>query len=78
MQQHGNRYFGSKVTNPMSLRSCIYYTDMLFSYIFHVRKFNTCLYIMVASFEGHVDTVRMLIEANAEVNKQDEVCYSYH
>ena len=33
---------------------------------------------MVASTEGHVDIVRMLIDANAQVNKQDEVCSSVH
>ena len=34
--------------------------------------------LMVASVEGHVDIVRMLIEANAQVNEQDEVCNSIH
>ena len=33
---------------------------------------------MVASFEGHVDIVKMLIEARAQVNMQDEVCCSCH
>ena len=28
---------------------------------------------MIASFEGHVDIVRMIIEANAQVNTQEEV-----
>ena len=29
---------------------------------------------MTASFEGHDDIVRMLIETKAQVNTQDEVC----
>ena len=29
---------------------------------------------MTASFEGHVDIVRILMDANAHVNTQDEVC----
>ena len=29
---------------------------------------------MVASFEGHVDVVKVLTEANAQVNTQNEVC----
>lgn len=33
---------------------------------------------MTASFNGHVDTVRMLIEARAQIDAQEEVCYSYH
>ena len=35
---------------------------------------------MTASFHGHVDIVRMLIEAKAQVNTQEEVhvCCSYH
>ena len=33
---------------------------------------------MTASFGGHVDTVRILIEAKAEVNIQDKVLCSYH
>ena len=33
---------------------------------------------MAASFHGHVDIVRMLIEAKAQVNTQEEVCCSYH
>ena len=32
--------------------------------------------LMVASFEGHDDIVRMLIEAKARINIQDEVCCS--
>ena len=32
---------------------------------------------MTASFEGHVDIVRILIEAKAQVNTIDEVCYYY-
>ena len=32
---------------------------------------------MAASFEGHVDIVRMLIKAKAKVNLQDEVCNHY-
>ena len=30
--------------------------------------------LMTASFEGHVDIVRILIEAQAQVNTQKEVC----
>ena len=30
--------------------------------------------LMTASFNGHVDIVRILIEAKAKVNTQDEVC----
>ena len=33
--------------------------------------------LITASFEGHVDIVRMLIEAKAQINAQDKVCYSY-
>ena len=33
---------------------------------------------MEASFEGHVDIVRILIEAKAQINTQNEVCCSYH
>ena len=33
---------------------------------------------MTASFEGHVDIVRILIEAKAQINAQEEVCCSYH
>ena len=33
---------------------------------------------MAASYWGHVDTVRILIEAKAEVNIQDKVLCSYH
>ena len=32
---------------------------------------------MAASFEGHDDVVKMLTEAKAQVNIQDEVCSSY-
>ena len=32
---------------------------------------------MTASFRGYVDTVRILIEAKAEVNIQDKVLCSY-
>ena len=32
---------------------------------------------MTASFEGHVDIVRILIEAKAQVNTQDEVCCNF-
>ena len=32
--------------------------------------------LMTASIEGHVDIVRLLIEAKAEVNTQEEVCCS--
>ena len=31
---------------------------------------------MTASFRGHVDIVKMLIEAKARVNTQDKVCYN--
>ena len=31
--------------------------------------------LMAASFEGHVDIVRVLIEAKAQINTLDEVCY---
>ena len=33
---------------------------------------------MTASFEGHVDVVRILIEANSQVNTQKEVCCYHH
>ena len=33
---------------------------------------------MTACFGGHVDTVRILIEAKTEVNIQDKVLCSYH
>ena len=33
--------------------------------------------LMVASFEGHSDIVKMLIEANAQVNIKDKVCDVY-
>ena len=33
---------------------------------------------MTASIHGHVDIVRMLIEAKAQINTQEEVCCSYH
>ena len=33
---------------------------------------------MTASFEGHVDIVRILIEAKAQINTQNKVCCSYH
>ena len=33
---------------------------------------------MVASFRGHVDTVRILIEAKAEVNIQKKVLHHVH
>ena len=33
---------------------------------------------MVASFEGHVDIVRMLIDAKAQVNIQEEVHVHVH
>ena len=32
---------------------------------------------MAASFHGHSDIVRMLTAAEAEIDKQDEVCCSY-
>ena len=31
---------------------------------------------MTSSFEGHTEVVRVLIGAKAEVNAQEEVCYS--
>ena len=34
--------------------------------------------LMTASFEGHIDIVRILIEAKAQINTQEEVCCSYH
>ena len=34
--------------------------------------------LMKASFHGHVDIVRILIEAKAQINTQKEVCCSYH
>ena len=34
--------------------------------------------LMTASFEGHVEIVRILIEAKAHINSQNEVCCSYH
>ena len=33
--------------------------------------------LMTASYEGHVDIVRILIEAKAQINMQEEVCCSY-
>ena len=33
---------------------------------------------MEASIHGAVDIVKMLIEAKAQVNTQEEVCCSYH
>ena len=33
---------------------------------------------MAASFEGHTDVVQTLIEAEAQINTQNEVCCSYH
>ena len=33
---------------------------------------------MTASFEGHVDIVRILINADAEIDTQDEVCSLSH
>lgn len=33
---------------------------------------------MAASFEGHVDIVRMLIDANVKIDMQEEVCHVYH
>ena len=32
---------------------------------------------MIASFQGHVDIVRILIEAKAKINTQNEVCCTY-
>ena len=34
--------------------------------------------LMAASLGGHVDIVRILIEAKAQINTQREVCCSYH
>ena len=31
---------------------------------------------MIASFEGHAGVVQVLIEAKAQINTQDKVCYS--
>ena len=33
---------------------------------------------MTASSEGHTDVVQTLIEAEAQINTQEEVCCSYH
>ena len=33
---------------------------------------------MTASHEGHVDIVRVLIDAKAHVNTWEEVCCNYH
>ena len=33
---------------------------------------------MAASSEGHTDVVQTLIEAEAQINTQEEVCCSYH
>ena len=33
---------------------------------------------MKASRKGHVDIVRILIDAKAQVNTQEEVCCYYH
>ena len=32
--------------------------------------------LMIASFEGHAGVVQVLIEARAQINTQDKVCYS--
>ena len=32
--------------------------------------------LMAASIEGHVDIVRMFIEAKSQINTQDQVCYN--
>ena len=34
--------------------------------------------LMTASFNGHVDIVRILIDAKAQINTQEEVCYSHN
>ena len=33
---------------------------------------------MIASYHGHTDIVRMLIEANAHLNIQDKEVYTYY
>ena len=33
---------------------------------------------MIASFQGHADIVRILIEAKAQINTQEAVCYTMH
>ena len=34
--------------------------------------------LMAASFHGHDDIVRMLIEAKTQVNMQEKVCFLYY
>ena len=54
----------------------------------HIHTFITIVHsqvgwspLMIASFKGHVDIVRLLVEAKAQLNTQIEVYtanYSYH
>ena len=60
---------------------CDSHTYIIQQFVFtHVRIYmqNVWTPLMAASFKGHVNIVRLLIEAKAQINIQDEVCYSYH
>ena len=39
----------------------------------HVYTQDGCTPLMTASFNGHVDIMRILIEAKAQINTQEEV-----
>lgn len=55
--------------------------DHACSAVLYVLFFNTQngqTPLMVASFKGRVDIVRILIEAKAQVNIKKEVCCSHH
>ena len=55
--------------------SDLVFGDILFLCIYYIISISQDgrTPLMVASIEGHVDIVRMLIDADAQVNKQDEV-----
>ena len=67
--------------------TCIVCHTFIFSLFGHVLSIHLAILmfikqsgrtpLMAASFYGHVDIVRILIEAEAKVDAKDKVCYSY-